>query len=201
MMPTPYEAPVLARLKLVLNARWPHRDHSSDGWIGDLAHQQGVSDHNPDSNGVVHARDIDKDGIHVPTVLAALLIHPSSRYAIFNRKMYHVSNDFKPVKYTGSNTHTGHLHESIEHTDKARNSKSEWKFISSAPQWPLLRQGMREYVVMELQAYLNGHGGALAVDGDFGPGTDSALRAFQKAKKITVDGVAGPQTINALRTR
>jgi murein L,D-transpeptidase YcbB/YkuD len=130
-----------------------------------------------------------------------LLIHPSTRYAIFNRKMYHVSNVFKPVKYTGSNPHTGHLHVSIEHTDKARNNKSVWMFISSAPKWPQLKLGAREYSVAELQAYLNGHGGALALDGDFGPATEAAVRSFQKAKGIKVDGVVGPQTLQTLRTR
>lgn len=200
-MPSPYEAPVLARLKVALNTRWPHRDHSSDGWIGDWEHQQTVSDHNPDDNGVVHARDVDKDGIHIPTVLACMLVHPSTRYVIFNRKMYHVKNGFKPVRYTGSNPHTGHLHVSIEHTDKARNNKSVWMFVSSAPQWPQLKLGMREYFVAELQAYLNGHGGALVLDGDFGPATDKAVRSFQKAKAIKVDGVVGPQTLQTLRTR
>lgn len=200
-MPSPYEAPVLARLKQSVNTRWPNRDHESDGWIGDLAHQRKTSDHNPDANGVVHARDIDKDGIHVPTVLASLLIHPSTRYAIFNKKIYHVNTGFKPARYTGSNPHTGHLHVSIEHTNTARNSRDMWRFISAAPAWPLLKLGMREYLAMELQAYLNGHGGALVIDGDFGPATEKAVKAFQAAKHIKVDGVVGPQTIQALRTR
>lgn len=200
-MPSPYEAPVLARLKQSLNTRWPSRDRSSDGWIGDLDHQARTSDHNPDDNGVVHARDIDKDGLHVPTVLGSLLMHPSTRYVIFNKKIFHVDAKFKPAKYTGSNPHTRHLHVSIQHTNSARTSKDPWAFISAAPHWPLLKLGMREYLAMELQAYLNGHGGTLVIDGDFGPATDKAVRAFQKAKAIRVDGVVGPQTIQALRTR
>jgi murein L,D-transpeptidase YcbB/YkuD len=200
-MPSPYEAPVLARLKQTLNDRWPLRDRSSDGWIGDIYHQGTASDHNPDVSGVVHARDIDKDGIHVPTVLASLLAHPSTRYAIFNRKIYHVSRDLKPAKYTGSNPHDKHLHVSIEHTNNARNSKASWLFIASPPNWSLLRAGMAGAMIYELQAYLNGHGGALALDADFGPATDKAVRAFQAAKKLTVDGVVGPQTIRALWTR
>jgi hypothetical protein len=44
-----------------VNKRWPNRDKASDGSIGDSAHADRVSDHNPDSKGVVHAIDIDED--------------------------------------------------------------------------------------------------------------------------------------------
>lgn len=48
-------------LRNQINNRWKHRDKTSDGWIGDAAHQGRVSDHNPDSKGLVHAIDIDED--------------------------------------------------------------------------------------------------------------------------------------------
>lgn len=48
-------------LRNQMNARFPKRDKSSDGWIGDSAHQSRPSDHNPDSRGWVHALDIDED--------------------------------------------------------------------------------------------------------------------------------------------
>lgn len=44
-----------------IDNRWPDRDKRSDGWIGDPAHAARVSDHNPDSKGVVHAIDVDED--------------------------------------------------------------------------------------------------------------------------------------------
>ena len=44
-----------------INERWPTRDKSTDGTIGDAAHAARVSDHNPDAHGWVHAMDIDKD--------------------------------------------------------------------------------------------------------------------------------------------
>ncbi|MBR4360471.1 MAG: peptidoglycan-binding protein [Clostridia bacterium] len=37
-----------------------------------------------------------------------------------------------------------------------------------------------------------------SVDGDFGAGTTDAVRAFQRANKLTVDGAAGPGTLNKL---
>lgn len=36
------------------------------------------------------------------------------------------------------------------------------------------------------------------IDGDFGPGTQAALIAFQKSKGLLADGVAGPRTLKAL---
>jgi peptidoglycan L-alanyl-D-glutamate endopeptidase CwlK len=36
------------------------------------------------------------------------------------------------------------------------------------------------------------------IDGDFGPGTEAALIAFQKSRELLADGVAGPRTLAAL---
>ncbi|MFN2608279.1 MAG: peptidoglycan-binding protein [Acidimicrobiales bacterium] len=41
-------------------------------------------------------------------------------------------------------------------------------------------------------------GTGLAVDGIFGPQTDTAVRGFQQAASLAVDGIAGPITWNAL---
>lgn len=202
-MPSPYLAPSLARARTAINTRWPGRDHSSDGWIGDAAHQSRTSDHNPDPPSmVVRAIDIDKDRLHVPTVLAAFMLHPEVRYVIHNKRIYHVDSKMKPVRYTGSNDHAGHIHCSIEHTKQAENSRVGWAPIDAAFVWPVMKSGSKGTPVKQLQAYLNGHGAALGLDGDFGPATDSAVRVFQrKHTPDDVDGVVGPRTALALRTR
>jgi len=201
-MPEAYEAPSLDRLEKALNRRWPKRDRSSDGWIGDKAHQSRTSDHNKDpKTGVVRARDTDKDGVHIPTVLASMFLHPSTKYVIHAKRIWHIDKLFKPKVYTGSNDHAGHVHESIQHTRAAENSAAKWELIETVPSWRTLKLGDRNMSVRQLQAYLNGHMASLAVDGRFGAGTLAAVKAFQRRHKLKVDGWVGPQTRAALRTK
>lgn len=53
-------------------------------------------------------------------------------------------------------------------------------------------------VVKTLQACLNTYGYELDVDGSFGGKTDTAVNDFQKKKGLTVDGIVGQKTWNAL---
>ncbi|MEW2166067.1 peptidoglycan-binding protein [Streptomyces sp. NPDC007084] len=59
-------------------------------------------------------------------------------------------------------------------------------------------KGQKSGCVTELQSLLNHHGADLAVDGDFGSLTDSAVRDFQAEKGLSVDGHVGPNTKAAL---
>lgn len=83
--------------------------------------------------------------------------------------------------------------------------------VSSKPaitwsMWPasvLLKQGSKGNAVKVLQKALSlsgvyGARGLKPIDGDFGPHTATALKNFQKAKHLTVDGLAGKNTRGAL---
>jgi peptidoglycan hydrolase-like protein with peptidoglycan-binding domain len=64
---------------------------------------------------------------------------------------------------------------------------------------PTLRMGDKGPSVVSLQKKLAAAGFSTgAADGDFGQKTLSAVQSFQKAKRLTADGVVGPQTWGAL---
>ena len=63
---------------------------------------------------------------------------------------------------------------------------------------PTLTEGDTGPAVQTLQTRLNVWGATLTVDGNFGPATLVAVKAFQAAQKLTVDGIVGPQTWSAL---
>lgn len=63
---------------------------------------------------------------------------------------------------------------------------------------PMLRRGSRGSAVVELQQRLGRTGFPLQADGIFGIRTDAAVRSFQSAKGLAVDGIVGPKTWAAL---
>lgn len=66
---------------------------------------------------------------------------------------------------------------------------------------PVLQKGSEGNTVKALQALLIGYGyscGSSGVDGDFGAATDKAVRSYQKANKLAVDGSVGTNTWNKL---
>jgi len=64
---------------------------------------------------------------------------------------------------------------------------------------PTLEYGMRGSQVQSLQTQLNARGANLPTTGFFGNQTMAALKAFQRANGLTVDGEAGPATYKALQ--
>lgn len=74
-----------------------------------------------------------------------------------------------------------------------------WRTLLNLPPYPLLREGNRGAYVTFLQQLLESNlypvGG---IDGIFGSRTLSAVRTFQGANNLTVDGLVGNNTWNAL---
>lgn len=62
----------------------------------------------------------------------------------------------------------------------------------------MLRRGDDGEAVKALQRRLHEAGHRLTIDGDFGPATERAVRAFQRRVGLVVDGIAGSKTLQAL---
>jgi hypothetical protein len=139
--------PSLVALRGEFNRIAPGRDRSSDGSIGDAAHQHEVSDHNPDETGSVpihdadrinevHAIDVDSDlrvpGLTMEKVVQFLLARCRSgaekrlRYIIYNRRIWEASNGWKQRAYTGANAHTEHAHFSASYDTGKEASTASW---------------------------------------------------------------------------
>lgn len=124
-----------------VNQRFPNRDKSSEGTIGDTAHQASASSHNPDLTGSpeyrdgdtvdeVRAWDCDKDLNDSAGVSAEQLVQlwitksragamPWLRYLIYNKRIWHKNNGWATQVYTGSDTHTSHIHINSDFTQSA----------------------------------------------------------------------------------
>ncbi|MGZ1492674.1 peptidoglycan-binding domain-containing protein, partial [Brevibacterium sediminis] len=109
-------ARALDKLLAQINAYAPNRSKISDGSIGDTAHSSRVSDHNPDSRGIVHARDFTHSpatGFDAHAFVRRLAKAGDRRikYLISNRQISNPSisgGRWRP--YSGSNAHTQHAH-------------------------------------------------------------------------------------------
>jgi peptidoglycan hydrolase-like protein with peptidoglycan-binding domain len=60
--------------------------------------------------------------------------------------------------------------------------------------WPTLRRGQANDQVQTAQYLLRERGHQIEADNIFGPTTDAAVRAFQSAAQLTVDGIVGPRS-------
>jgi peptidoglycan hydrolase-like protein with peptidoglycan-binding domain len=75
-----------------------------------------------------------------------------------------------------------------------------WAKLPPDPSTPELSFGAGGKSVQALQQALFAYGGSGSrtdpgpIDGDFGPQTEAAVRAYQKLREITADGIVGDQT-------
>ena len=121
----------LIQLRKQVNEAFPDRDKSSDGSIGDAAHSQRVSDHNPNSAGVVTAIDVDRDfnDGHDGRQLVSALVDsrdPRIKYIIFERQISVTGDVTKWKPYNGKNAHNHHVHVSVSATPKLYDDASAW---------------------------------------------------------------------------
>lgn len=202
-----------------VNARWPRRDKRSDGTIGDPAHSNRTSDHNPNSRGVVLARDIDDDGI-LAAKLAERVRYLGSKgfrplrggYVIFNRRIAGSHTGWAWKTYTGENPHTTHIHVSFADAPADYDRVDSWgiRYIGvtathshSTPQIGYgagLNSATGSAIVKDAQTHLRRKGYIVDVDGKFGMDTERAVIQLQHDKRLPQDGIIGPDTWKALHS-
>lgn len=84
---------------------------------------------------------------------------------------------------------------------KERREGERAQFLRSDAYTPLSAVNLtpdRSMTIGQIQAALNAHGAHIAIDGDIGPETLAAIRAFQTSHGLFVDGIAGSETQKAL---
>ncbi|MEU3455630.1 peptidoglycan-binding protein [Micromonospora sp. NPDC006766] len=99
-----------------------------------------------------------------------------------------VDGDFGARTYAAVRVFQGRAKISV---DGICGSQTWGKLLTSQP---TVRRGSTGTAVGVVQGLLVAAGWSITVDRVFGAKTDAAVRAFQKAKKLTVDGVVGPKT-------
>lgn len=183
--------PCLEEGRQQCNERFPVRDKSSEGTIGDTSHKGSSSSHNPDRTGnpeyrdgdsldEVRAWDMDKDLGDPDGVTAEILVQhlisllrngglPWIRYVIYNRRIWHRRDNFVTRSYTGSNPHTDHVHFNSDFTNYADTvTGTNWHFEDLG--------GVSTIPVVDEK---------LLVDGKLGPRT---IKKWQAVLGTPVDG-------------
>lgn len=183
---------------------FPGRNKSSDGTIGDTAHQATTSDHNPHS-GVVYALDITHDPVHgVDTYKMFDQFQAAKderiKYVISNRKIMSGTGQnntaWEKRPYNGTNPHDMHIHVSAKDVPTG-DKTTPWDISTDHVPPPIvidkptIAKGSRGDDVKIVQQLL-------MVDGIFGPATEQAVKQFQKDNGLSVDGIVGPYTWRAL---
>jgi hypothetical protein len=194
-----------------VDQQFPSKDRHNDGTIGDEAHQERKSDHNPHvrdgAMGVVTALDITHDpsvGFDAQVFADSLRAAKDSRikYVIFNGRIF--SSTQSPWEWRernqGPGDHSEHVHVSVVEERERYDDAQPWPFnLSGAVPGPMtvsrptLKLGDSGPSVIDLQNLLG-----ISPSGTFGPETDQAVRSFQASHNLVVDGIVGSHTWGVL---
>lgn len=132
--------PCLACLRTEFNTLAPARDRASDGSIGDASHAASVSDHNPDSRGLVHAIDTDDSGpwpagVSMEKCVQTIVMRHRTgldnrlQNVIYMRRIWSRSWGWTAREYTGPSPHTEHAHFSARYAVAQENDTRPWGLL------------------------------------------------------------------------
>lgn len=207
----------LNTVRAEFNSVFADRDHTTDGSVGDLAHQlESASGHNPDITGraeykdgdslnEVRAIDVDKDlndksahKVTMEDVIQYLVEKGRSgaylpfRYFIYNRRIWSKSTGWSTRAYNGSNPHDKHAHFSGDYTQTADNWKGSLGLAT-----------LVKVIQLRTHSKVDLDGLALSIiqegDNDRDFTGFYAVTRLQKLLSITADGDYGPKTTAAVK--
>jgi peptidoglycan hydrolase-like protein with peptidoglycan-binding domain len=219
-------APSLAALRSEINARWPGRDRTSDGTIGDLRHQARSNSHNPvghpggplfGTRGAVHAMDITARGIDVDAVLSAVIGDPRVWYVIHDGRIWSRTSGWAARTQSGD-PHSTHIHINLREDTPAAAIAAETdmrRWLGSATgsgrgssaatgrstSTSTASLSKADTVTLQRALIARGHRIPSGPTGWYGPETTKAVRAFQQAQGWSgsdADGIAGLETLRRL---
>ncbi len=205
-----FVAASLLKLRAEIDERWPGRDRSSDGTIGDVFHQARNNSHNPVGSrrgptvgtpGAVHSMDITAAGIDVDTVLAAVIGDPRVGYVIYDGRIWSRKGGWSPRAYEGD-PHVTHIHVTTREDSQAGAAAAE----NDTSRWlptPVSLGSLHPRQVQVIQRALIRHGFGIPAGptGKYGGQTTAAMAAFQRAQGWSggeADGKPGPLTLKRL---
>lgn len=216
-------APSLATLRGEIDKRYPTRDRTSDGTIGDSAHAARKSDHNPDPDGEVRALDVDRDiakGFQARDLAERIVASRDPRISYIISKGQIVSGIGGPSPwvwrtYTGPNGHFEHAHFSVRKGPALSLNPKAWLWMvppeaepfpkSVTPEKPkgdvskivqvpgLVRPILKMGDAGADVSYLQRMLGGLTVDGDFGPATLARVKRYQNLAGLRMTGQTDPE--------
>lgn len=218
-------SPSLVALRAEVNRRWPYRDRSSDGSIGDAYHAARTNSHNPVGRkggpdvgtiGAVHALDITASGIDTTALLNSVIGDSRVWYVIYNGRIWSRTTGWAARPQSGD-PHTTHIHINLREDSqsvavKAEKDASRW-LSSSGGRGSSAKVANRTSratkvslsttTTRKLQKALIKRGFRIpsGATGWYGPETTRAVKAFQKAQGWSgsgADGIAGAQTLARL---
>lgn len=213
-----YPAPAIVTLRDQINKKYPNRDKSTDGIIGDVAHSSRVSDHNPDwdAGGIVRAMDVDRDLYgadaanlnlnlkEMQALVDRLITDPRVKYLIYRSRIWqnpdvYTNGGWQPYinKPVGNpNPHIQHLHISVRSGAKYDGSREPWPVgAGSVTPTPTPAPTPTPTPVKEYPEI------PLLEDGDLKVKTWKAFQLLMREVGFyhgLIDGDPGPMTITAM---
>jgi hypothetical protein len=182
-------------------APWP-TPGIGDGMVGDTSHQARKSDHNPDYSmgGVVRAIDVGIAGRPARDIINGFLKDYRTWYVIHDGIIYSRTYGFAPRRYTGSNPHGHHIHESIQGANgvsvafayQVERDTRDWQFTGALSPTP--PQPPRIYfpvLMYQFKVALGVKNGKIK--------SRRAVRVVQAKIGVKPDGIVGPKTLTAWR--